>query len=197
MKGFIKNKIRTIISENVDNIKLYKEWINSNKVRIKINKISSFFNVGVNLNSFNPEEFAKNKENLNKLRPIINDFINTKINQNECFHNAAKTFEFFNKMGYDVSFVLGMMIEGDKKFGHAWNKIDGKYYDLTADKNETDLPNQYYKIVELNDIVSITSLDVFNPNYDCKHKLTIEGENYDKNGMCSLYPYFMSINPNR
>ena len=186
MKDFIRNRVKTTLLENNDddiNISNYKKWVMSNNEKIEINEIGVLY-----MN--NPLAYKEQKNE------IIN-FINTKINQNECFHNASKSFEFFKKKGYEVSFILGIMIENGKKFGHAWNKINGRNYDLTADKNVTRLENKYFKLVELNDINSITNLSVFDPNYDCKNKFTYKGENYDINGLCSLYPYFMSINQNR
>ena len=193
MKDFIKNRLKTTLLENNDddiNIYNYKKWVMSNNEKIEVNKIEDLYEDIFKLNIANPLAYKK------QTNEII-DFINTKINQNECFHNATKSFEFFNKKGYEVSFILGIMIENGKKFGHAWNKINGRNYDLTADKNVTRLENKYFKLVELNDINSITNLSVFDPNYDCKNKFTYKGENYDINGLCSLYPYFMSINQNR
>lgn len=193
MKDFIRNRVKTTLLENNDNdinISNYKEWLKTNNKQIKINEIEVLYKDILKLNMGNPLAYKQQRNE-------IIDFINTEINQNECFHNAAKSFEFFNKRGYKVSFILGIMIENGKKFGHAWNKINGRNYDLTADKNETRLENKYFRLVELNDINSITNLSVFDPNYDCKNKFTSNGENYDINGMCSLYPYFMSINQNR
>lgn len=186
MIDFIKTKLR----ENIETTRIsqYKDWLKGNAKPIIVSDLTE-------LNKIDPNGMLGDIERYQKdvaLNKSIKQFLINNIEINECFHNAAKVFEFFKKIdGFDVSFILGTMTENGKTFGHAWNKINDKYFDFTAEKTEKQ-NNRYFEVVALNDFSNIMNLEVFNPDAKCKHELTVAGESYDINGMCSLYPYYIN-----
>jgi hypothetical protein len=184
MKDFIKNKIR----ENIENnqVSQYKAWLSSVAKPVRINPITNIVRVEPSDMYNNIEKYQKNLA----LSKSIKTFLIENIEPNECFHNAGKVLQFFKNQGFEVSFVLGILIENGKKFGHAWNKINGVYYDFTAEKSEK-IKNKYFEVASIDNELEIQSLDVFNPNAKCEHEFNVDGESYDVNGMCSVYPYFI------
>jgi hypothetical protein len=186
MKNFIKNKLR----ENIQNNQ-YGEYNNWLKSTVKANKITSISN----LTKIDPSSMFNDIDSYQKnmqLNKEIKSLLINNITPNECFHNAGIVYQFFKNKGIEVTFVLGILIENGKKFGHAWNKINGVAYDFTAEKSE-NTNSRYFEVVSLNDESAIKNLSVFNPNAQCEHEFQIDGESYDVNGMCSIYPYYLSI----
>jgi len=165
----------------------YKNWVNKTKKLTPISTIHSL--TAIKPNDMLDKNIVQQKT---ELKNTIINFINNNINPNECFHNAGKVFQLFNKLGHESTFVLGLMIENGKVFGHAWNKIDGQYYDFSLAKTP-EITNKYYPFFEYNNENQIKNLDVFNPNIDCKFSITINNENYDKFGLCSVYPEYLKL----
>ena len=53
--------------------------------------------------------------------------------------------------------------------------------------------NQYQTNIIVDNASEIRNLSVFNPNEVCDNKLTIDGENYDINGYCSILPQYKKL----
>jgi len=135
MKDFIKHKIR----ENIENnqISQYKSWLSSVVKPVKINPINNIVSVDPSDMYNNIEKYQKNIA----LSKAIKNFVIENVEPNECFHNSGKALQFFKNQGFDVSFVLGILIENGKKFGHAWNKINGVNYDFSRKGMDQTLLN--------------------------------------------------------
>lgn len=173
MKDFIKNKLNEEL-----NLNNYNKWLKENAKNAKIIK-SAFLNPPTSENFLNKQLAFKEIKKL--------------IKPNECFHNAGKVFEILSKDGlFDVTYELGILIENGKKVGHAWNTLNGVNVDFTMEIFQPDLKNPHFNIVSLNNLNDIMNLSVFSTE-TCKFGKVINGEGYDANGLCSLYPYFLSI----
>lgn len=111
---------------------------------------------------------------------------------NECFTNSAIVLDTLNEDidGTQVLFVLGMVKEDGKMFGHAWNKIGDEYYDFTL---LSTVGRNYYSIAEFSNINEVTSLPMFNSEGECQNALEVDGEAYDQDGKCSVYPYYKQL----
>lgn len=186
----MKNILKKLLRERLGDTAGYMAWLNQNKKRVKISNFSDLYIKIDPSMAFN--DIPKYKEDTTYNKELKN-FLATKIHPNECFINAANTFQFLQQYPeMNVSFVLGMMVENGKRFGHAWNIINDNHYDLTAEKF-VKTNNQYYQIVVLNNMSDISQLAVFDENTKCAEGLSIDGDDYDVNGMCSLYPYYLSV----
>tara|TARA_R110000782_G_scaffold21299_1_gene57349 strand:+ start:39024 stop:39578 length:555 start_codon:yes stop_codon:yes gene_type:complete len=182
----MKNLIKNLLRENIE-LNDYKKWVMLNKEPVNIKTLRSL--IGLKQEDLLNDDIKQRKLEMKK---NILDFINNNINQNECFHNAGKTFDFLKANGYDVRFVLGIMFENGKIMGHAWNEIFGEHYDFTAEVSEP-ISNKYYSLFKFDNASEIRNLSVFNPNEVCDNKLTIDGENYDINGYCSILPQYKKL----
>lgn len=184
MKELVKKLLRESL-EQAPQISEYRSWLSSTVKQVKVYPYTSINKIdAVNDMSNYQENMQKNKD--------LKKFIIDNIEPNECFHNAYKTFVTLKGQGYDVIFVLGMLGENGKLFGHAWNIVNGLNVDFTAEKQEEN-GNKYYRVVGFTDLGQIQGLSVFNPNEKCEYAFSHNGENYDRNGMCSVYPYYKSI----
>jgi hypothetical protein len=173
----IKESLRRLLLEN--DISSYDGWLKANmKGPLDISEVN-----GNLIKEANPEIMSTNKiyKRLLKL-----------IQPNECFTNSAVVMDHINDeiSNVKVTYVLGMIKEGGGMFGHAWNRINGKYYDFTLRTPES---REYFGVMEFYNINEVTSLPMFNPDMKCAEALNMNGEAYDKNGMCSLYQYYQEI----
>jgi hypothetical protein len=167
----IRNKFIKVIREYEDvNQQQYLDWVN------KVSRKVDMADLDGNLRSDSTEPYT--------LKKMVRQLLANYIKQNECFTNASLVFKAMSGIeGVKVAYVLGFMVENGKKFGHAWNIINGKHYDFTARISE-EMDNEYYQIAIIDDLNKIKSLPVFNPSGEC------ENEEYDVDGMCSIYPYY-------
>lgn len=185
----MKNIIRQLLKESLEQapqVSDYRAWL---RTVVKPSKISSYKDIN-NVDAVN--DMGNYQTNMQKNKEL-KDFIIKNIEPNECFHNAHKAYVMLKQKGYDVKFVLGMLSENGQLFGHAWNIVDGTPVDFTAEKLQPT-QNKYFKVAELNNQSEIEGLDVFNPEKKCAQAFNSGGESYDKNGMCSVYPYYTSLN---
>ena len=189
MKDFIKTKLR----ENIDNLEGYHNWLNSNSKKVEIHNTKEILKVDISLMQRDFDAYLKDNVNYKYVQKQTRNILENEINPNECFHNAGLVFQsFMNTHNIEVEYVLGLMTQHGKSFGHAWNRINGVHYDFTAEKMH-ETTSTYTQIVVFNDLNTIESLPMFNPNGECSHSLNVNGESYDLNGMCSLYPYYKSL----
>jgi len=190
MKNFIKEKL----NENINNIENYNNWLETNRIEVNINNLSSLLKPDLTLMTSNFGEYTKQNELSKKYKPILVDLLNTKIKMNECFNNAGIVFQTFTPVdGIEVFYVMGIMVENGKEFGHAWNIINGKHYDFSSEKTSDANINNYYQVVVLNNLSDIENLSVFDTNTKCGQGFSVNGDSFDDNGMCSLYPYFLKL----
>lgn len=188
MKNFIMNKLRESLFSDED----YKEWIKKNSKHVKIDSIKNILKPDLSLTTSNFDKYLKQnleyKEIQNKNTKLLNDV----LKPNECFHNSALVLQFYSNIpNIKVEYVLGLMTQNGKTFGHAWNLINGSYYDFTSEIME-ETPSEYTEIVRFDDINIIKKLPMFNPNMSCEESFEFNGESYDVDGKCSLYPYYKS-----
>ena len=184
----IKSAIRKLLLEN--ETQTYETWVKVNmRGPLDISDIE-----GNLIKEVNPEMMISN---FNQYSEIIKSNkiykrLLTSIKPNECFTNSAVVMDYINDTlsSVKVSYVLGMIKEGGSVFGHAWNRIDGKYYDFTLDRPES---REYFGVVEFNNINEVTSLPMFDPDMKCAEALNVNGEAYDKDGMCSVYQYYKQV----
>ncbi len=192
MKSFIKNKLNEVFTE-VDAKAKYKDWARTiiPNQKTKVFKIFKDLLVKPAV-PFQDKEYVTNiaadKEFNSTIKTLLIDY----VKENECFHNSAKVVDVLADKypNSQPKFVLGFMSENGKLFGHAWNSINGKDYDFTAEKS-VGSQSTYFKVAEFNNMGQITSLPVFDPNNKCDSAMSINGESYDVNGKCSIYPYFL------
>ena len=93
-----------------------------------------------------------NISEIRKEYPEIDDYLNnkhTKIVQKECYKNAGQLTLAIS----GVTYIEGEISYHGIPIEHAWNKIDGKYFDITKDILFPDksIYNEYVGIIELND----------------------------------------------
>lgn len=189
MKDFIKHKLR----ENIRQTEEYQLWLNNNSKNVKIYDIKNILKPDLSLMTSNFNEYLSQNLKYKEIQKQSNDLLNTKININECFQNAGLVFQFYNNIpNITVEYVLGLMTQNGKTFGHAWNIINDIHYDFTSEKTEKS-NSVYNQIVKFNNIENIQNLPMFNPDEKCEESFNVNGESFDINGMCSLYPYYKSI----
>ena len=163
-----------------------KKYIDENRKR------PSKHNINKNIKKLGTWLSLQNLEYKN-LQKQSNKLLETVIIPNECFHNASLVFQFYSNIpNTQVEYVLGLMAQGNKIFGHAWNVINGVHYDYTSEKSDA-ITSKYTEIVRFNDINTIKNLPMFNPNEKCENSFDVDGESFDIDGMCSLYPYYKSL----
>ncbi len=187
MKDIIKKILKESL-EQAPQVSDYRAWL---RTVVKPIRISPFTQINKVDNSDMVNNMQKYQEQVQKNRDLRN-FIGTQVEPNECFHNAHKAFVLLRQKGYDVKFVLGLMSENGQMFGHAWNIVDGINVDFTSEKLQEN-GNKYFQVAVLDNQSKIEGLDVFNPNAKCEMAFNANGESYDKNGMCSVYPYYTSL----
>jgi hypothetical protein len=174
--------LKKIIKESLDYVQ-YEKWVGS-LGSVKVVGIGSVVpDVSPDLMISNFSEYSK----LMKLKKLLG-FIKANAQPNECFHNAANTHLLLQEEGFDSKFVLGFLVESDKKFGHGWVKLNNIYFDPTI----VEPKGNYLVAAELEDRDKIMGLSVFNPDEKCEDAFHGKGETYDHNGNCSVYPYFRS-----
>lgn len=179
----MKTNIKRLLRENLANhIKLnqYYEWLSEAKIPVEIQRLK---NVIPQEDISNPKLYEFKKNQFMKI-------MHEQIKPNECFNNAHNAFFILNKLGFDVKFVLGIMVENGREFGHAWNEINGEQYDLSAEKTKT-FGNQYFEVYIYDNLNEIRQLTVFDPNAECPNAMTVNNQNYDVNGLCSIYPEYL------
>ncbi len=184
----MKDIIRRILKESLEQapqVSDYRAWL---RTVVKPSKISQYKKIN-NVDAVN--DMQNYQENMQKNKDLTNFIINN-VEPNECFHNAYKAFVLLKQKSYDVKFVLGLMSENGQMFGHAWNIVNGVPVDFTAEKLQQN-QNKYFQVAVLDNQSQIQGLDVFNPEKKCAQAFNSGGESYDKNGMCSVYPYYTSI----
>lgn len=184
MKDLIKHKLKESLQQ-APQIAEYRSWLSGTVKQVKVYPYTAINKLDVVNDTENYQANMQKNKDLKKF--IINN-----IEPNECFHNAYKTFVTLKAQGYDVIFILGMLGENGKLFGHGWNQVNGVNVDFTAEKQEEN-GNKYYRVAGFSDLGQIQQLDVFNPNKKCEFAFEHEGESYDRNGMCSVYPYYLSL----
>jgi hypothetical protein len=184
----IKDTLRRLLLES--NHETYGNWLN-----INMRGPLDVFDVNGNLiKTVDPEimmsDFKQYSEIINKNK-IYKRLMNS-IQPNECFTNSAMIMDHLNDElpTVKVTYVLGLIKESGGMFGHAWNKIDDKYYDFTLGDPKS---RQYFGVVEFNNINEVTSLPMFDPDVKCAEALDFNGEAYDKDGMCSVYQYYKQL----
>lgn len=184
----IKESLRRLLLEN--DISSYDGWLKANmKGPLDISEVN-----GNLIKEVNPEMMISNFKQYSEIinsNKIYKRLLKL-IQPNECFTNSAVVMDHINDEIPNVkaTYVLGMIKEGGEMFGHAWNRINGKYYDFTLRTPES---REYFGVMEFNNINEVTSLPMFNPDMKCAEALNMNGEAYDKNGMCSLYQYYQEI----
>jgi len=189
MKDFIKHKLRESIIDTQD----YKKWLLNNSKDVKINNSKNILKPDLSLTTSNFNEYLSQNLEYKNLQKQSNKLLETVIIPNECFHNASLVFQFYSNIpNIQVDYVLGLMTQGNKIFGHAWNVINGVHYDYTSEKSDA-ITSKYTEIVRFNDINTIKNLPMFNPNEKCENSFDVDGESFDIDGMCSLYPYYKSL----
>lgn len=180
----MNQNIKKLLRENLTShvrLNQYYEWLNENKIPVQIERLKTL----IESDKDNPKLYNFKKGQLIKL-------MNQHINPNECFNNADKAFQYLKELGFDVKFILGIMVEGGREFGHAWNEINGEQYDLSAEKTRTtDKGNKYYEVFVYDSLDEIHQLRVFDPNAKCPNAMTVNNQNYDVNGLCSIYPEYL------
>lgn len=178
----MNQNIKKLLRENLNShvrLNQYYEWLNENKIPVQIERLKMLIEGDKN----NPKIYEFKKNQLIKL-------MNKNIAPNECFNNAHNAFFILSKLGFDVKFILGIMVENGKEFGHAWNEINGEQYDLSAEKTKT-FNNKYYEVFVYDNLSDIRNLTVFDPNAECPNAMSINNQNYDVNGLCSIYPEYL------
>jgi hypothetical protein len=184
----IKSAIRKLLLEN--ETQTYETWVKVNmRGPLEISEIE-----GNLIKEVNPEMMISNFKQYSEImstNKIYKRLLNS-IQPNECFTNSAVVMDHINDelSSVKATYVLGMIKEGGEMFGHAWNRINGKYYDFTLQTPES---REYFGVMEFNNINEVTSLPMFDPDMKCAEALNVNGEAYDKDGMCSVYQYYKQV----
>jgi hypothetical protein len=184
----IRATIRKLLLES--ETQTYETWLKANmRGPLDVSDIK-----GGLIKEVNPEMMISNFKQYSEIiksNKIYKQLLSS-VQPNECFTNSATVMDYINDTlsSVKVSYVLGMIKEGGNMFGHAWNRIDGKYYDFTLGNPES---RQYFGVVEFNNLNEVTSLPMFDPDMECADALNFNGESYDKNGMCSVYQYYKQL----